>query len=191
MNDFQFYLQLGLKHVLDLNAYDHVLFLIVLSVSYTFVTWRKLLLLITVFTLGHTISLILAAYNVLSPNTVLVECLIPVTIFIGAISNLLTLKKTHKGLLILFVLTIIFGLIHGFGFASYYKMINNGEEVLPLISFAIGVELSQIIIAVAILILGYVFQNILKITQRIWILVVSILIIIRLLPMLYNSCYIT
>lgn len=190
MTDFRFFVELGLKHVLDFDAYDHMLFLIILSLPYTFKTWRKLLLLVTLFTLGHTVSLIISSYGLVSVNTQLIECLIPVTIFIGALFHLITNRnklETHSSGL-LYVITTAFGLIHGFGFATYYKMINEEKEILPLLEFALGVELAQVIIAAALLIITFVFLKIFKVPQRIYILIFAAIVLLITIPMLNSSC---
>ena len=120
MNDFWLYFKLGLEHVLDWQAYDHVLFIIVLCAAYSFNAWRKLLLLVTLFTVGHTVSLLLANYSVVSVSSSWIEFLIPITILVTALFNLFTAGKERKAekLGLLYVSTLFFGLIHGFGFAG-------------------------------------------------------------------------
>ena len=140
MSQFWFYLKLGLTHVLDLNAYDHILFLIVLTVAYTFKEWKRVLWLVTLFTVGHTISLVLSLYGVVKVNAKLIEFLIPLTILIMAVYNIFTAGKNpgkaKKGLLL--VSALFFGLIHGLGFSNYFKPIVASQEskLLPLIEFA-------------------------------------------------------
>lgn len=191
MSDFWLYISLGFEHVLDLNAYDHVLFLIVLSVGYTFESWRKLLLLVTLFTLGHTISLVLGNYNIIHVDSGLIECLIPVTIAITALNNIFITGRTNRpqkhGLL--YVLTVFFGLIHGFGFAGYYKMISDDNALTPLLEFALGVELSQIVVVLAVLILAFLAQRMLNFNKRDWILVISAIVAGLVIPMLSNNCF--
>ena len=91
-DNFWFNVQYGINHVLDLKAYDHVLFLIVLTVPYLFKDWKRVFLLITMFTLGHTLSLILAVYNIISVKATMVEFLIPITILIVALFNVFHLR---------------------------------------------------------------------------------------------------
>ncbi|MDT0555341.1 HupE/UreJ family protein [Patiriisocius hiemis] len=190
MQDFSFYFSLGLEHVLDWKAYDHVLFLLVLAAVYTFTSWKKLLLMVTVFTVGHTISLLLAHYDVVSVNTGLIECLIPITIAITAIANFFTKgnKVSSTWITLYIITTLFFGLIHGFGFATYYKMIAPENEVISLLGFAAGVEISQVIVVLCVLILAYLFQGLFKVRQREWVLVVSAIVIGRVLPMLAENC---
>ncbi len=187
MEDFTLFLTLGLNHVLDWQAYDHILFLIVLTVVYTLSNWKKVLWLITLFTIGHTITLALAAYNMLDINIDIVEFLIPVTILITAFVNILTIKKhqTSNTNINLFF-AFFFGLIHGLGFSNYFRMIveDADAKLAPLIEFAIGIELAQVIIVLGILVVGYIAQKVIRISRRDWILVLSAIVIGIVIPML-------
>jgi hypothetical protein len=188
MSDFWLYFKLGLEHVLDWQAYDHILFLIVLCAAYTFSSWKRLLLLVTLFTLGHTISLLLANYNVVSVSANWIEFLIPITILLAAIFNLFTAGKEKKleKLGLFYIVTIFFGLIHGFGFASYYKMINDSNDMLPLLEFAAGVEVAQVIVVLLVLIFAFILQIIFRFNKRDWVLVISSIVIGMVIPMLMN-----
>ncbi|PKA83138.1 HupE/UreJ protein [Ulvibacter sp. MAR_2010_11] len=189
MSDFWLYFKLGLEHVLDWKAYDHILFLIVLCAAYTFSSWKRLLLLVTLFTVGHTISLLLANYNVVSVSTRWIEFLIPITILLAAIFNLFTAgkEKRHEKLGLFYIITVFFGLIHGFGFATYYKMISGGNEILPLLEFALGVEAAQIIVVLLVLILAFIFQMLFRFNKRDWVLVISSIVIGMVIPMLISN----
>ncbi|MFC7357823.1 HupE/UreJ family protein [Jejudonia soesokkakensis] len=188
MTDFWFYIQLGFNHVLDWNAYDHVLFILVLVAVYTFKTWKKALLLITLFTIGHSLSLLLANYNLVAIAGKWIEFLIPVTIIFAAIYNFIVAKKTHTNTrYLIYLITFFFGIIHGFGFASYYKMIYDETSVTPLLSFALGIEASQIVIVLAVLAAAFLFQKILHVKKREWIIGVSAIVIGRTIPMLTDS----
>ena len=192
MNDFILYFKMGLNHVLDFNAYDHILFLIVLAVVFSFNQFKKIIWLVTLFTIGHSITLALAAFGILSINMKLVEFLIPVTIFITGTVNIFTAKHAaggkHK---INLVLALLFGLIHGLGFSNYFKMmIGRGEDkILPLLEFSLGIEAAQIIIVVGILLIGAVLQNILKVNKRDWILVCSSIVIGFAIQMMLNRIF--
>ncbi|RMA66234.1 HupE/UreJ family protein [Ulvibacter antarcticus] len=189
MSDFWLFFTLGLEHVLDLNAYDHILFLVALCASYSFVSWRKLLLLVSLFTLGHTLSLVLSSYQIVTVSGRLIEFLIPLTILVAAIYNLFTAgrsQNTNKQL-VLYLVTLFFGLIHGFGFASYYKMINTEGNLMPLFEFALGVEMAQIIIVLIALLLAYVCQTFFRFSQRDWVLVISSVVIGMAIPMLVDN----
>ena len=189
MSDFWLYLKLGLYHVLDWQAYDHILFLIVLVAAFTFSSWKKIFILVSLFTIGHTLSLLLASYNVVTVSSKWIEFLIPITILFAAFYNLFTSGKSkHSETLGLFyIITIFFGLIHGFGFASYYKMISGGNEILPLLEFALGVEIAQLIVVLFVLIVSFIFQTIFRFNKRDWVLVVSSIVIGMVIPMLQRN----
>jgi hydrogenase/urease accessory protein HupE len=180
MDDFMLYFKMGLNHVLDFSAIDHILFLIVLAVVFSFKQRKKVLWLVTLFTLGHSLSLALAAFGIVEISVDLIEFLIPLTIFITGVINLFTAKKTSKGKEnINLIFALFFGLIHGLGFSNYFKMMIGQEEdkVLPLVEFALGIEAAQVIIVLAILSLGFFFQNVFNVNRRDWILVFSSIVI--------------
>jgi hydrogenase/urease accessory protein HupE len=180
MDDFMLYFKMGLNHVLDFSAIDHILFLIVLAVVFSFKQWKKVLWLVTLFTLGHSLSLALSAFGIVEISVDLIEFLIPLTIFITGVINLFTAKKTSKGKEnINLIFALFFGLIHGLGFSNYFKMMIGQEEdkVLPLVEFALGIEAAQVIIVLAILSLGFFFQNVFNVNRRDWILVFSSIVI--------------
>jgi len=189
-----FNIQYGINHVLDINAYDHVLFLIVLTVPYLFRDWKRILLLVTVFILGHTLSLVLASYGVVYVKESLVEFLIPITILIVAIFNVFTTgkgpQKNKVG--VLFISTLFFGLIHGLGFAREFKMLlgDTDSKLLLLIEFALGIEIAQIIIVFIVLFLGYLVQTLFRFSKRDWVMVVSAIVVGLVIPMILKSGYI-
>ncbi len=180
-----------MNHVLDINAYDHVLFLLVLTVPYMFKDWKRVLLLVTMFTLGHTISLVLAVYGVISVNANLVEFLIPITILIVALYNIFTAgkKAPNEKIGVLFFSTLFFGLIHGLGFAGEFKMFvgRSDNKLLPLIEFALGIELAQLIIVFVVLFVGFLCQTIFRFSRRDWMMVLSAIVVGLVIPMLINS----
>ncbi len=191
LENFWFNVQYGINHVLDPNGYDHVLFLMVLAVPYVFKDWKRVLILVSMFTLGHTLSLVLAAYDVVSVNGKLVEFLIPVTIFIAAVYNVFTAGKSEKNnkVSLLFFATLFFGLIHGLGFAREFKMFAGQSEnkIELLIEFALGIEIAQVIIVFVVLFLGYIFQTIFRFSRRDWIMVLSAVVIGLVIPMITGS----
>jgi hydrogenase/urease accessory protein HupE len=192
MDEFLLYVKMGLNHVLDFSAYDHILFLIALAVIFSFHQLKKALWLITLFTIGHTLTLALSAYGVLKIDVTIVEFLIPVTIFITGVVNIYNLKNnssTKDNINLIFAL--FFGLIHGLGFSNYFRMMVGREEdkLLPLIEFALGIELSQVIIVLGILIIGSLAQTYLKITKRDWILVISSIVIGFVIPMMIERVF--
>jgi hypothetical protein len=189
MNDFWLYLKLGVNHVLDWRAYDHVLFLVALVAAYNFNHWKRILILVTLFTLGHTASLILASYDIVSVSTNMVEFLIPLTILVAALYNLLMSGKgdRKKKLWIYYIITVFFGLIHGFGFATYFKMVNDEGSFLPLLEFALGIELAQIIVVLIVMIAGFIGQALFRFNLRDWVLVISSIVMGMVIPMLINN----
>ena len=191
LENFWFNVQYGINHVLDPNGYDHVLFLMVLAIPYVFKDWKRVLILVSMFTLGHTLSLVLAAYGVVSVNGKLVEFLIPVTILIAALYNVFTAGKKEKSskLSLLFFATLFFGLIHGLGFAREFKMFAGQSEnkLKLLIEFALGIEIAQIIIVFVVLFLGFLFQTIFRFSKRDWVMVLSAVVVGLVIPMIVGS----
>lgn len=192
MDDFLLFFKLGLKHVLDFTAYDHILFLIVLAVVFSFNQWKKALWLITFFTIGHTLTLGLAAYNIINIKVSIVEFLIPVTIFITGVFNVVRVGKASTGkerINLLFAL--FFGLIHGLGFSNYFRLLIGQEEekLFPLLEFALGIEVSQVIIVFGLLILGALLQNFFRVSKRDWVLVTSSIVIGFTIPMMIERVF--
>ena len=191
MSQLWLYFRLGLEHVLDWNAYDHILFLIVMVASYTFLGWKRAFWLVTIFTIGHMLSLFLSVYEIVLVDSNYVEFLIPVTILITAIFNIINSKKKENknNISVLYFTTAFFGIIHGLGFSNYFKMIATGTEnkFLPLLEFALGIEASQILVVLTVLILAFLFQNVLSVSRRDWILVLSSIVIGVILPILRDN----
>lgn len=189
MSDFWLYVRLGLEHVLDWNAYDHTLFIVALCASYTLKTWRRMLLAVTFFTLGHSVSLALASYGILALASDWVEFLIPVTILATAVVSIVNAirKQLVNAGLFFMALTFFFGMIHGFGFAGYFKMINDGDILTHLLEFALGIEVAQVVIASTVVILGYVVQEVFKLKKMYWVVTLSALVIILAIPMLLET----
>ncbi len=192
MSEFMLYFKIGLNHVLDINGYDHVLFLIALTVPYAFKDWKRVLLLVTLFTVGHTLALILSVYEIVIIKAYLVEFLIPITILVAAAFHLFTAGKSGKNESITFVafVTLFFGVIHGLGFSNYFKTILPGsstDKLLPLLEFALGIEAAQIIVVIIVLLLSYIVQTFFRFSKRDWTLVMSAFVIGVVLPMIIKS----
>ncbi|XMO88180.1 HupE/UreJ family protein [Algibacter sp. AS12] len=189
--NFWFNVEYGINHVLDINAYDHVLFLIVLTVPYMFKDWKRVFLLVSMFTLGHTLSLVLSAYNVVRVNASVVEFLIPITIMVVALFNVFTSGKgaQREKVGVLFLSTLFFGLIHGLGFAREFQMLlgDSDSKLILLLEFALGIEIAQIIIVFLVLFLGYIVQTIFRFSKRDWIMVISAIVVGLVIPMILNS----
>ena len=159
MDEFILYFKMGLNHVLDFSAYDHILFLIVLAVVFSFNQWKKVLWLVTLFTIGHSLTLALSAYGILKIKGDLIEFLIPLSIFITGVVNVFTAKKSSTGKENTnLIFAVFFGLIHGLGFSNYFKMMIGKEEdkLFPLLEFALGIEAAQIIIVLGILFIDWI-----------------------------------
>ncbi|TDN95421.1 HupE/UreJ protein [Salegentibacter sp. 24] len=191
MSQFWLYFRLGLEHVLDWQAYDHILFLIVLVAAYSFSSWKRIIWLVSLFTIGHTLALFLSVYGIVKVDPAWVELLIPVTIILTALYNIITVnkKERNKSHNPLYFTTIFFGLIHGLGFSNYFKMLasNSDSKLLPLLEFALGIETAQVIVVLAVIILGFIAQNILSVSRRDWVLVTSAIVIGIILPILQEN----
>ncbi|WP_289060080.1 HupE/UreJ family protein [uncultured Zobellia sp.] len=191
MEEFLFYIKMGLEHVLDINAYDHILFLAALAVPFSFKTWKKVVLLATVFTIAHCVSLALSAYGWVNIDVSLIEFLIPVTIMMTAVFNLLYMRKaaTVKSMQGHVLATMVFGLIHGFGFSNYFRMLMAEEDnkLVPLLGFAAGIEISQVTIVASVLVLGWVLTTVTKLSKVLFVVITSILIILLTIPMLIRT----
>lgn len=192
MDDFTLYVKMGLTHVLDFSAYDHILFLAALAVVFSINQWKKVLWLVTLFTLGHSITLALSAYKIANIDVALIEFLIPVTIFITAVFNIINFKKDdayESNINLIFAL--FFGLIHGLGFSNYFRMMIGQEEdkFLPLVEFALGIELAQIIIVLGILLLGFALQNFAKLKKQYWVITISIFVVIISSKMMWERIF--
>ena len=188
MNDFIFYIKLGIQHILDIDAYDHVLFLLTLSLPFVFKQLRQLVLLVTVFTLGHTLSMWGASAGIIRINSNWIELLIPITIALTALhvlywNNSITAKSSAPFI----ILTAFFGVIHGLGFASYFSMVfpNKGFG-LPLVYFTLGIEVAQILVVSGMIMLNSLASH-LGFSKRDRLIVCSSVIIGILVPVLHSS----
>ncbi len=188
MSEFWIFFEKGLWHILNPSGYDHILFLIALAVPYAFKDWKKLLLLVTLFTVGNLLALLLSVYGIVIIKVNLVEFLIPITILIISFFNLFTAGKSSKGesISIIGLVTLLFGIIHGLSFASYFKTIA-GSKLLPLSEFSLGIEAAQIVVVFIVLILSYIVQTFFRFSKRDWTLVMSSFIIGVVLPMIISS----
>ena len=192
MSDFWIYFQIGLHHVLDINAYDHVLFLIAMTVPYAFKDWSRVLLLVSIFTIGHTIALILSVFGIIVVKVNLIEFMIPITILFTALYNLFTSGKSSKNnsISIIGFVTLFFGIIHGLGFSNYFKTILSGSpqsKLLPLGEFALGIEAAQLIVVLVVLIISYLIQTVFRFSKRDFTLVLSSFVIGVVIPLIINS----
>ncbi|WP_235785912.1 HupE/UreJ family protein [Sediminibacterium sp. C3] len=176
MIDFGLFFQMGYEHIADLNGIDHILFVAALCIRYQFADWKKLLWLVTAFTLGHSITLALSVFNIVNYSVNWIEFLIPVTIVITAISNVFVKKFVYKAKFpLIYFFAAFFGLIHGLGFSNYLKSLlsKEGNIVPELLAFNLGLEAGQLVIVLAILIISLIFVQLFKINRREYLLYVS------------------
>lgn len=177
MDLFNIYLQLGFGHIIDYQAFDHILFVTTLTAVYLLSDWKKVLILVTAFTIGHTATLALSTLNILNIDSALVEFLIPLTIFITAIGNIVEKQTNFSSGLhnFKYFTALIFGLIHGLGFSNYLKSLLGMEQSLvkPLFAFNLGLEIGQIIIVLIVLIISSIAINKFRVKKREWTLVLS------------------
>ena len=176
MNDFELYFTLGRQHIADWQGIDHILFILALCLRYLLVDWRKILVLITAFTIGHSITLALSVLNIFTFPSKWIEFLIPITIIITAISNVFVRKFAFKSKFsLIYFLALFFGLIHGLGFSNYLKSLlgKDNNVIIQLFAFNIGLEVGQLMIVSGIMLLSYLVVGLMKVNRREFILYVS------------------
>jgi len=185
MQDFGFYFGLGWDHIISKHALDHLLFIAALTVIYLFKDWKQVLILVTAFTIGHSLTLALSVLDVIRFSNRWVEFLIPCTIVITAVSNFFQKKFTPKSVSINYFLALFFGLIHGMGFANYIRFMLAEDQRLwsSLLGFNLGLEAGQIIVVIALLLLSYILIYLIKLNRRDWVLFFSTGILIFALKM--------
>ena len=176
MNDFLLYFSLGRQHIMALKGLDHIIFLTALCIRYHFSDWKKILLLITAFTIGHSLTLALSVFNYIHISSLWVEFLIPVSIVLTAASNLFVKKFVFKTKFpVIYFMALFFGLIHGLGFSNYLRSLlgRSSSIVVQLLAFNIGLEVGQLLIVFILLLITFVSLNVIKINRREYLLFVS------------------
>jgi len=160
----------GIRHITDFQGYDHMLFLVVLGAPFSPRLWKQLAILATAFTVGHSISLALAVFDVIRFRSGLVELLIAVTIMITAIFNIAYCRKAVTVSIYRYMLIAVIGLIHGLGFSSFFRMmLNDPDDVTKaLLIFNLGVETGQLLIIAFFLLVTFLFLRIPGLTQQRW-----------------------
>ena len=162
---------MGLQHILDLSGYDHILFVIALCCTYFIKDWRKVIILVTAFTIGHSLTLALSVFNLIRVDTVLIEFLIPVTILVTAFSNVAKRRRRYTRTdWLSYSYALFFGLIHGLGFSNYLRSLLGKESSIagPLFAFNLGLELGQLVIVFFVLLVSFVATGIFAVTRRDW-----------------------
>src|SRR5690606_25867927 len=172
MGDFGFYFGLGWEHIISADALDHQLFIAALAAIYLLSDWKQVLILVTAFTIGHSLTLALSVLDIMRFPTNWVEFLIPVTIVITAFANLFHKKFTKSTARLNYFLALIFGLIHGMGFANTLRFMLAKDQNLgwSLFGFNVGLEVGQIVVVLVILLVAQVLVNIARVNRREWVL---------------------
>lgn len=177
MNEFYMYLKLGLEHILDLQGYDHILFILALCAIYVVNDWKKILILVTAFTVGHSVTLALATFKIIRINPELIEMLISATILATALSNIFRSRSTRRASYLNnnYLLALFFGFIHGMGFSNYLRALmgKDGSVLKQLFAFNIGLEVGQVIIVGIFILISFILITVLGVRQRDWNLVIS------------------
>ena len=171
MHSISFYLELGFRHISDLAGYDHILFLIVLCAIYQLHQWKTLLVLVTAFTVGHSITLALTSFSVISIKSEIIEFLIPVTIVATATHNLFIKPALQMSVRTsAYWMVLFFGFIHGMGFANYFRalLMDETDIFIPLLGFNLGIELGQLIIVSFIVTIAHFLTNRFRVSERDW-----------------------
>ncbi|UXP34030.1 HupE/UreJ family protein [Reichenbachiella agarivorans] len=177
MTDFELYFGLGREHIMDVTAYDHILFVIALCTIYQLSEWKKVLILVTAFTIGHSLTLALVILDWISVDSSLVEFLIPVTILVTALGNMIKRNKDFRNTSSRtnYFFALFFGLIHGLGFSNYLKaLLGRDTDIIgQLFAFNVGLEVGQILIVLVFLGIAWLLTMILNVTRKDWILAIS------------------
>ncbi|MGK6352516.1 HupE/UreJ family protein [Parapedobacter sp. DT-150] len=175
MQDFGVYFELGLQHILDLAGYDHILFVMALCCTYFIRDWRKVIVLVTAFTIGHSLTLALSVFNVVRVDTGLIEFLIPVTIVITAFSNVVKKQQQASTDWLTYGYALFFGLIHGLGFSNYLRsLLGKASSITgPLFAFNVGLELGQLAIVFLVLMISWIVTSIFSVSRRDWTFFIS------------------
>lgn len=175
MQDIGFYFKLGWEHIISAGALDHQLFIAALVAIYLLKDWKQVLVLVTAFTIGHSLTLALSVFDVIRFSSKWVEFLIPLTIVITAVSNLFQKKFTPKSIRINYFLALFFGLVHGMGFANSIRFMLASDQSIgwSLLGFNIGLEVGQIVVVTVLLLLAQLLINVFRINRREWVIFLS------------------
>jgi len=187
MADFNLYFRLGTHHILTWEALDHILFVTALCLRYQLKEWKKVVLLVTAFTIGHSLTLALGALGYVHFARNWIEFLIPLTIFATALNNLYQSPAkpvNSSGLPLIYFFALFFGLIHGLAFANTFISLEGREDLVAhLFAFNVGIEAAQLLIVAIVLGISYIILNILKLSSKGWLNIMSILIILASIKM--------
>lgn len=175
MSDFAFYFSTGWHHIISWNALDHILFIIALSSIYLAENWKQVLVLVTAFTIGHSLTLALSVYDIIRINDKWVEFLIPCTIIATGLFNFQVKDFKPGSLRVNYFLALFFGLIHGMGFANAirFMLVKDQKIVFPLLGFNIGLEVGQIVVVAVILLISHLLVTKAKLKRMWWVWALS------------------
>lgn len=177
MEEFLVYVSMGFQHILDPEGLDHFLFIVTLCAVFKISQWRNVLVLVTAFTIGHSITLALSGLNLVNIDANVIEFLIPVTILATAVLNVRrnSANRTAAKFIPTYLLALGFGLIHGLGFSNYFKAIMMGQDSItfPLFSFNLGIELGQLIIVALVFSSLYIYSKMKEYKHHNWNLILS------------------
>ncbi|NBU80164.1 MAG: HupE/UreJ family protein [Flavobacteriaceae bacterium] len=192
MSDFWIHFSSGLKHLCNLLAYNDILFLIALTVPYELKSWKRILILVSLFTAGHTLALMLSIFNIITIKVNIVAFIIQIIILIAALYTIISSGKSGRkdGITFVAIVTSLFGIIHGLGFSNYFNSHITGkptDKLLPIFESSLGFGVSQIILIILTLLVAYVVQTLVKLSKRDWILIVSSFIVGVVIPMIIRS----
>lgn len=192
MSDFWIHFSSGLKHLCNLLAYNDILFLIALTVPYELKSWKRILILVSLFTAGHTLALMLSIFNIITIKVNIVAFIIQIIILIAALYTIISSGKSGRkdGITFVAIVTSLFGIIHGLGFSNYFNSHITGkptDKLLPIFESSLGFGVSQIILIILTLLLAYVVQTLVKLSKRDWILIVSAFVVGVVIPMIIRS----
>ena len=179
MHPIRFYLQLGFEHISNLAGYDHILFLIALCAVYRVKQWKNILILVTAFTIGHSVTLALASLDIVTIRSAYIKFLIPTTILVTALYNVLKKdaigmdRKVKMGKN--YIMALFFGFIHGMDFSNYFKalLMDTSSIFTPLLGFNVGIELGQLLVVFFIIAVSYIFLDLIKVKHRDWTVFIS------------------
>lgn len=189
MQNFGFYFDFGWHHIIAWDALDHLLFVLALSAIYVLGNWKQVLILVTAFTIGHSLTLALSVFNIIRASDKWVEFLIPCTIIVTALSNFFEKDFNPKSLRLNYFFALFFGLIHGLGFANAVRFMIVGDESLgwSLFGFNIGLEAGQIVVVTLILLVSYLMINIAGLNRKWWVWSLSLVSLIIALGMAWKT----
>lgn len=187
---FGVYLKLGWQHILDMAGYDHILFVVALCILFSLSQWREVLILVTAFTLGHSVTLFLSVFELVTVDAGLIETLIPLTILLTALHNIYVIYRDHLShkLKVQYWIAALFGTIHGFGFSNFFKAISPdpAEMAISFFAFNLGVELGQLLIVIATLSSIFMVRRLLPNGLKAWRLCVSVAVAILALWIIFS-----